>query len=226
MADGRKSNQGRPSANRQLPAQAQAPGPPSNPPKRSRSWGVLLRGLDFVKRCIRLVVVGLPLWLFGKREPVLAWVFRGFTLLSVGYLIYDRYYETDAVITAPISDPADPFFYPFSLTNSSHILPIKNVDWGCRLVDVRYEGNSSITNSSTITGRKAYLHPGGTANIYCNKNFIKVDKSMISAKIQMQAEYDVSVFGLYTWRRTSALTTFTWMSGPTESRRQWIRGDL
>ncbi|WP_331301867.1 hypothetical protein [Methylobacterium oryzae] len=158
----------------------------------------------------------------------MAWLFRGFTLLSVSYLVYDRYYETAAVITSPVSDPADPFYYPFSLTNSSHIFNITNINWACQIVRATYEGNSELTNGTIVTrANKPLLPPGGVANIFCNKGTISFGGSkMQRAAVKMQASYDVDVFGIIKFPRLSETVTFTWMPGPTEGRRQWIKGDM
>src|ERR1700737_1475190 len=69
-------------------------------------------------------------WRTAKWIGVLFW--RSATLLSVGYLVYDRYYETDATLSVPASDPSFPFTFPFAITNNSHVFAIRNVAWSCR----------------------------------------------------------------------------------------------
>ncbi len=172
--------------------------PPSDPPKLSR-------------------------WI----DAFVTWLFRFFTLISVGYLVYDRYYETAAVITAQISDAADPFYYPFSLTNTSHLFNISNLSWECHLVDAIYENNGRIQNTTITTkANRPLLAPGSTTNLHCNRNTISFGNTKImSAKVKMQASYDVDVFGLWKFHRLSEPVIFSWLPGPTESRRQWLRGE-
>src|ERR1700733_13395967 len=61
----------------------------------------------------------------------LAWggVWRLATAISVGYLVFDRIYETSVTVTAPVPDARRPFEFPFSITNNSHLWSIRNVAW-------------------------------------------------------------------------------------------------
>ena len=47
--------------------------------------------------------------------------FRLATLLSVGYLVYDRIYETSVAISSETADAGQPFRIPFTVTNNSHL---------------------------------------------------------------------------------------------------------
>jgi len=98
------------------------------------------------------------------------WIFRGLTLLSVGYLVFDRIYETSAFIYPAASDPQNPFIFPFTITNQSHLFPIDNLKWGCEIEYMHtvppHEytvANSRIVSSTTVT-----LPPGASLNIRCN----------------------------------------------------------
>ena len=176
------------------------PPPPLNQPRKSRSSRIA--------------------------EISMTWLFRLFTVVSISYLVYDRYYETNAIITSSASDPANPFFFPFSLTNSSHLFHLKNIDWACQLVRVDYEGNGRLNGPTIIdNSQKSDLAPGQVTNIFCNRNGIQVDSKVIDAVVRMQANYDVDVFGIFNLHRQSDIVTFNWLSSPTEARRQWLKGE-
>ncbi len=201
MAD-QRGKAGGSSGTQQVSPQAAPPKPPSLPPRTSRSSRVA----GFLT----------------------TWVFRAFTIVSISYLVYDRFYEMNAVNTTPASDPANPFYFPFSLTNSSHIFYFRDLDWSCRLVDVLYKGNSRISGTNVVErAHKPSVSPGGVTNIFCNRNgIVMVGMKMQHAIVQMQASYDVDIFGLFRLHRLSEPVTFTWMPSPTETQHQWIKGDL
>src|SRR5262245_21496102 len=54
------------------------------------------------------------------------WFFRFLTLITVGYLVFDRIYETSAYVFSPASDPENPWVFPFTIANNSHVFSIKN----------------------------------------------------------------------------------------------------
>jgi hypothetical protein len=72
------------------------------------------------KNCLLTALLTVPSYLVQVslawlKENFLTWLFRLFTLISVGYLVYDRFYETGALIQSPASDPKNPFLFPFQL---------------------------------------------------------------------------------------------------------------
>src|SRR6202021_183900 len=101
----------------------------------------IMNGLRYPWRCVRWpcgIVLGLLIlgrWIKGKDYWV-NWAFRLMAVLSVSYLILDRIYETGATISVAASDPRDPFAYPFTLTNLSHLWKLHGLGWECTVLSL------------------------------------------------------------------------------------------
>lgn len=155
---------------------------------------------------------------------------RGATLLSVSYLVYDRIYETDATISAPASDPNFPFTFPFSITNNSHVFAIRNVTWTCQYIKLLWGNDNQITDSREIRGSVSEILPGHNLNFDCaaigpTSRFIRSDKAHVSAaEIQIAVTYEASLFGLFGLSRHPSPTKFTWFSDA--ANPQWVKGDF
>jgi hypothetical protein len=81
------------------------------------------------------------------RANFFTWLFRLFTFISVSYLVYDRIYETGALTQSPASDPHDPFLFPFSITNMSHIFTLRDIKWRCEFPFRTYDRLNPINGS-------------------------------------------------------------------------------
>jgi hypothetical protein len=76
--------------------------------------------------------------------------FRLATLVSVGYLVADRIYETNASISSPAPDPRNPLDSPFTITNNSHIFTIRNVEWYCYVHYLNTKGTDHVLNEARL----------------------------------------------------------------------------
>jgi hypothetical protein len=170
-----------------------------------------------------------PLYVSVLRA-LLSAVFRIATLLSVAYLVYDRIYETSATILSPASDPQHPFLFPFSISNNSHIFPIRNVYWDCRYLSLKTDQIIS-QNNQQIQGTLSEMLAGQTLNISCNPIgptsvmiHSPVEPKVNEAVVEIELQYDADILGVYQWHRHPPPTKFTWF--PQATNPQWIRGQF
>jgi hypothetical protein len=160
-------------------------------------------------------------------------VFRLFTLLSVGYLVYDRIFETDASISVQASDPNDALEFPFSINNNSHLFSISNIHWNVAMIHAK----SKILGSTVNFGRNEFdngtvsmIDPGRNLNLKFDvlsptSPYIKIQGEkgkFTDAELELSLVYDVNLFGLYNWTRHPTPTRFSWIGDATNP--QWIRG--
>jgi hypothetical protein len=160
------------------------------------------------------------------------WLFRVVTLLSFTYLVLDRIYETGALIQSPASDPNNPFLFPFSITNMSHIFTLRDIKWRCEFPFRTYDrvnrmnGNPDIIyeDMSNVSGTTKELPPGGVLNVSCghpigNRQLFPFE----NIKVLIYVDYNTNILWLYTLHRSPS-EQFTWAG--TAERPQWIRGQL
>jgi hypothetical protein len=180
----------------------------------SRATGALLFPARLCHMALR--------WIWKHRDPVATWVFRIITLLSFVYLVFDRIDETGVTISSSDSDPKQPFFYPFSISNNSRIFTLRNIKWKC-VVDEMIDANDhAIEIDKIINGKKHHISPGDAFNIYCR--FPTPDQSVQIRHLSMHIDlyYDTNLLWIKTLRR-NPITRFTWSAAASNPR--WIRGE-
>src|SRR4051794_24409461 len=131
------------------PVQSRRPAKPL-PPTTLRRLGRWFRWLAAlaIGLWISAVDAAIVCLVWPYRNPIrslkLAWLglWRAAAAISVGYLVFDRIYETNATMASPASDPNEPFRMPFSITNNSHIFALKNLSWTCTALSIRTENNT------------------------------------------------------------------------------------
>jgi hypothetical protein len=174
-----------------------------------------------------------PRWTWTHKLLVLRFLWKAFwpvaTLSSVSYLVFDRIYETAATISSPASDPRDPFLFPFSIANNSHLFPIYNVQWTCRHISTK--SNVTLINVSVEWHTQSKISPGTILNIDCNdlgprSHIIHTDTPLVytEAVIDIELRYDVSIFDLFSKTIHPDPTRFTWIAQA--SNPQWVRGEI
>ena len=204
--------------------------PPSQPPESitRRALRMLVQSLNYIGTGLKAVVF----WIWGL--ITVTNVFRLFTLLSVGYLVYDRVYETDASISVQASDPNDAFEFPFSINNNSHLFSISNIHWN--VIMIHALGNISgsplahFGRNEFDNGTVSMIDPGRNLNLKFDilsptSPYIKTQGEkwkFTDAELELSLVYDVNLFGLYNWTRHPTPTRFTWIGDATNP--QWIRG--
>ncbi len=172
--------------------------------------------------------------LLSKRWMIARSLWNGFfrfaTLLSVSYLVYDRFYEADATIAASASDPQFAFEYPFTITNNSHVFKIRDVHWKCEYIKISAE-NISMSDSSSIAGSTNVILPGKVLNIDCsvigpNSRIINIPQKpkITEAIIKIEVSYKADLFGLYAFDRKPEPALFRWFADA--SNPQWIKGEF
>jgi hypothetical protein len=205
-------------------------------PYQGRHW--VWRPLIFVANLLLWFVwhVGwLACWVWNHKGWILrklADVFwRAATLLSVGYLVYDRIYEADATLAASASDPNFAFEFPFTITNNSHVFAIRDVNWSCQYLRIKWGSDNTIDRSQAINGSANVIGPGKNLNIECSilgpkSHVIRTpDKQHIDeAVIKISLAYRAELFGIFSLQRHPEPTTFTWFADA--SNPQWIKGDF
>jgi hypothetical protein len=159
-------------------------------------------------------------WTWKKHDGVAAWTFRLLTLISFGYLIYDRIFETSATISSVASDPNNPFYFPFSITNNSHIFTLRDIQWTCAVVSAK-TNNITLTNVSFgFTDHASEILPGDVLNISCKRAIVGLPP-VTQLVMSIDVVYDTKLLGIYSLTRCPK-TLFTWTADA--SNPQWIRG--
>jgi hypothetical protein len=161
--------------------------------------------------------------LIRKHDYWVNWAFRLIAALSVGYLLYDRLYETGAVISVSASDPHDPTFYPFTITNQSHLFKLRNVAWECELKWLDVDNKRHMENVGLFQRSHMTIFEGQTVNFDCfksgNISFFGSGKNVNFTDIEMAIHVKYSV----ALRSRESTMRFRWMGKA--SNPQWIRGD-
>jgi hypothetical protein len=147
--------------------------------------------------------------------------FRIATAVSVGYLVYDRLYETSAVVNVSASDPKSPFLFPFTITNISHLFEIHNLRWSCDFYDMT--GSISNLEMTAAHGTQTKIRPGQTINVSCGMNQFP-NAIFETGTVRITISYTAEIFGIYSWGRVPEPARFTWVGSA--SNPQWIRGDF
>lgn len=219
---------------------------PTTAPKRFPGRPLVRAILQFLARLFRdALVCAIKLWISAVDAAIwcILWVwknpwkstktatsifFRIATLVSVGYLVYDRIYETSATASSVVSDPKDPFRMPFTITNNSHIFRLKNIAWSCEAIRIDTSPPSIMNNIGAVSGTKIELGPGQVMNFSCNlvgqAGMITIPGiNIVGAALEIKFAYDADIFG-WLWRRTPAPAAFAWESTATSS--QWLKGEF
>jgi hypothetical protein len=221
-------------------------GEPSGPkPPQLLSKKLSVRGILRALRQVLLLIVKLWIWLVDGCIWAAAWVrrnpsrvlrslwsgfFRIATLISLSYLIYDRLYEIEATISAPLLNAPRPFAFVFTITNNSHLFTIRDVDWTCSVDHMKTTHGNDLTSSGVnIKGSEAKILPGQNLNVHCNGLRNKIlaylfdpEDRITEGTMRVALKYDIDIFGVFTLHPTPPPTTFTWSTeGETPL---WIKG--
>ena len=134
-------------------------------------------------------------WTRKQHDGVATWTFRLLTLISFGYLIYDRIFETAATISSVASDPNNPFYFPFSITNNSHIFTLRDIQWTCAVVSAK--ANITLTNVGIgFTDHASEIRPGDVLNISCKRAIAGLSQ-LTQLVMSIDVIYDTKLFGIY-----------------------------
>jgi hypothetical protein len=154
-------------------------------------------------------------------------------LLGLLYLVADRYYETSATISVSASDPANPFMFPFAVTNNSHIFRITKVRRSCIFHTLFFDNGPHF---SPLEARQELpilpeIPEGQTVNFDCGINRTGRPSAfafpagkqprVLQAALTIELGYYVAFFAIEVAHR-HASATFTWFGNA--SNPQWIRG--
>jgi hypothetical protein len=162
-------------------------------------------------------------WVWFDKSQLVTWLFRFFTVLSVGYLVYDRLFETILTISAPASDPKDAFKYPFSINNSSHLFSVSKLQWQCLIISIKSD-RLSLSSGTLGFATNASIQAGQNLNITCDPSeMIHQDQrsEIKTAIIQIALSYEMGM-PWFNWHIAPRPTPFTWIGDA--SNPQWVRG--
>jgi hypothetical protein len=172
-------------------------------------------------RCSVGIVARATSWSWQHRWDFWSGFFRLSTLLSVGYLVFDRIYETGASISSTGSDPKNPLYFPFALTNNSHIFRLRNIRWNCHFLDAQF-GFLTLRNAGmSFGGTVAEIAPGNVVNVSC-KRAVMGFPTPSKLSLRLEVQYDTNILGFTLHRVPSML--FSWAAD--SSVPMWIRGDI
>jgi hypothetical protein len=143
--------------------------------------------------------------------------------LSVGYLVYDRIYETGATVSSVASDPTNPFYFPFAIANNSHVFSLRHIEWSCHVVKMTAGGNDFTDLTAFLGGDVDEIRPGGVLNVSCRRAVALNGLPVTNLVLEIDLQYDADIFGIMVHRSPPAIP-FTWAADATNP--QWIRGEL
>jgi hypothetical protein len=158
------------------------------------------------------------------------WFFRILTLMSVGYLVFDRLYETSVTVSAPVPNALKAVAFPFAITNNSHLFAVKNVEWQCIAAHLMTDTREPVENTTLVSGSTTEIRPGETINVNCNRphtprgtgQIIGTTGQLVEGRMVIRVRYNVKIFGVFSWTRYPAPTEFNLFTDGTPPR--WIRG--
>lgn len=217
------------SRRRPKPCREQLPQRSSEPKKRFL-WTVLSRSRAVAAAAMKTLWRVLffwewPLWRWPCWEwNGWNWMFRLLSLPALIFLVSERVYETGASISSPSSDPRNPFTFPFSVQNNSHIFTLKNIRWTCNVISMK-TGGVSIENVGFSFGSEiSEIDPGRVGNVSCRRA-IRTNLPISSLSMEIQVSYKTYFFWIpipLPTRHPSEI--FTWVTEA--SNPQWIRGSI
>lgn len=188
----------------------------TKPIRLRSSWRPMLAGLPSLRTISQ-----------ARRYMLQAgWVLKNaasaLTLIGVLFIGYHLVHANAPTISSQGSDPKDPFHFPFTIRNDSHVLAMRNLRWVCHLI--RGEGPTySVSNVGFwIGGTAKRLSADDILNISC-KQAVELFEQFSVLVLEIQLRYDTPIVGpLLIPRSSQAL--FTWMR--TAANPQWIRGSI
>lgn len=117
------------------------------------------------------------------------------------------------------SDPSSPFVFPFSLTNSSALIPLGDVDWSCTVVHMETIGHNTFDNDTVRSGGNVgSVDAGGISNHVCNV----MNSGVPVSKLSMDVTVNYTM--LHFWHRAPVKKRFTWVADGAHSA--WVEGDI
>jgi hypothetical protein len=141
-------------------------------------------------------------------------------------------FDMDASVSVQASDPKSALEFPFSINNNSNILTILNIEWHVNMLHAKSkikEATYNFGHNEFDTSTPTTIGPGRNLNVKLDilsssSPFIITDekRNITDAELELSLTYDISVFGLFNWRRHPEPTRFTWIGDATNP--QWIRG--
>jgi hypothetical protein len=162
---------------------------------------------------------------FDKTQ-IITWLLRTITVLGFSYLILERMYESNLTVSVVASDPEDPFRYPFSINNNSHLWSVSNIQWYCLLISIQgphLDMGRNVLASDSVSNIPA----GRKLNISCASSIIQPMPKITSAVIEIALSHDINIdiwVIHHQWHRYPDPTLFTWAGRA--SNPQWIRGEF
>jgi hypothetical protein len=164
---------------------------------------------------------------FDKTQ-IITWALRVVTVLGFSYLVIERIYESNLTVSIVASDPEDPFRYPFSINNNSHLWSMSNIQWRCLLISIDAPPNVHLVYNVLASDTVSNIPAGQNLNISCPASSMIVPMPKITtAVIKIALSYDVNI-DLWIihrlWHRYPDPTLFTWAGRA--SNPQWIRGEF
>jgi hypothetical protein len=165
------------------------------------------------------------------------WIFRIITVAGFAYLIYDRFYETEAIISSPVLNDQSPAVFLITITNISHLFSVDNVMWSCGTIHLKTTHGNTLDTMLFTNGVREQLLPGQHLTVDCNAailgrgvnyvNFPQDDKIVEGDRVvRVVYDVDIRLFSLHLFSLpvSPPPTRLTWFAEGTTS--QWIIGDF
>jgi hypothetical protein len=148
--------------------------------------------------------------LWRRRRPLARWIgilfWRAVTLLSLAWLIFDRVYETGATIAPTGSAPKKSLYFPFAVSNNSHIFTLRNVRWSFHVLEAQFGGLAMQDIMFNVAGKIDEIAPGDVANVSCRRAIAGLPAPS-KLTLRLNVEYDTKILGYEFSRRPSVLLT-------------------
>jgi hypothetical protein len=146
------------------------------------------------------------------------------SIIGFSYLVIDLRFQAAPSISSPASDPKDPFHFPFSFTNNSHLFSVYNVSWTCHLEKMVVSGDvafKNMTNVMMAAGSANVLSPGDILNLDCRRASYKPGAQIKELSMTINTTYTMYTLGFLPSTAQQS-TLFRWY--PDAANPQWIKG--
>jgi hypothetical protein len=148
------------------------------------------------------------------------------SILGFSYLVIDLRFQTAPSISSPASDPGNPFRFPFSFTNNSHLFSVYNVSWTCHLEKMVLSGDAPVPTAKEprvmmAAGSASILLPGNILNLDCSRAFSTHGARIQELAMSINTTYTMYTLGLLPSTAKQS-TSFRWY--PEAANPQWIKG--
>jgi hypothetical protein len=139
-------------------------------------------------------------------------------LVAFSYLAFDLFYQTVPDIEVSSAETQSLFSLPFTVKTQSMIFTMHKTSFTCSFDAI--VGNVIMKNNIGRFGGDLEIDRRNPGNYFC-RNTIPAPSS---AEVRIVPKYYTNLAGVYSWKRISEPSVFTWVSRANSG--YWIKGKI